>query len=484
MEEKKEKKIIFGLIFSISLISYISFITGYYSIDANKIIDMNYINYALNYFFVDGRIFSAIFAIIGGIAKISYKGMYVMSTIGTLIVGNITVIKIYQLIVKINKPETRIKKIILILLSYTYVFHFMMIDNIVFWENSIMTIGILLYINSAKNIILENKLGIGTIQCILAVAMYQGNINFFITTAFLFLLLNRELSKKEFLKKLTIIFAITFLAGIINVITVCIARANIDTVQSSRVNLNIINNMKYTIKHILFLLFESLDLFPHYWHFLFLMISLILIYIDSVRNNKIARFYNSILLLLIAYGSSLGLSLIYQGCIHEGNGRVFTSIGASFSMLGIYIYCNTNILENNNTKIFYTFLVSIYFIMIIINTMYITKTLKDENKQEEILSKKILENINEYETNTGNKIEKFSIRYEEKEGEKRKKIFVSPTNKSELLIKLYSPNTFKMYTGRKIERQGFEDEIKDKYFQEKEEKMLCIGSRIYIQYVY
>ena len=41
-----------------------------------------------------------------------------------------------------------------------------------------------------------------------------------------------------------------------------------------------------------------------------------------------------------------------------------------------------------------------------------------------------------------------------------------------------------MYTGRKIERQGFEDEIKDKYFQEKEEKMLCIGSRIYIQYVY
>ena len=110
MEEKKEKKIIFGLIFSISLISYISFITGYYSIDANKIIDMNYINYALNYFFVDGRIFSAIFAIIGGIAKISYKGLYVMSTIGTLIVGNITVIKIYQLIVKINKPETRIKK--------------------------------------------------------------------------------------------------------------------------------------------------------------------------------------------------------------------------------------------------------------------------------------------------------------------------------------------------------------------------------------
>ena len=33
-----------------------------------------------------------------------------------------------------------------------------------------------------------------------------------------------------------------------------------------------------------------------------------------------------------------------------------------------------------------------------------------------------------------------------------------------------------MYTVRKIERQGFEDEIKDKYFQEKEEKMLNVDN--------
>lgn len=130
-----------------------------------------------------------------------YKILYIISFFLSLIIGSIAVIKIYEIISKIQEPNTKLKKIVLLILSYTYIFHFMYIDNLTFIENVIMTIGILLYILAVENIVIKNKLATGIIQCILAVATYQGTISIFLLTAALFLFIKKDITRKRKNKK-------------------------------------------------------------------------------------------------------------------------------------------------------------------------------------------------------------------------------------------------------------------------------------------
>ena len=52
---------------------------------------------------------------------------------------------------------------------------------------------------------------------------------------------------------------------------------------------------------------------------------------------------------------------------------------------------------------------------------------------------------------------------------------------SQKQLTLYGAIQMKIYGNKDIERVGFEEEIKNKYFTEQEEKMLCIEDTIYIQ---
>ena len=56
MLKTKENKIIFFSVLVLACLVYINFITGYFSIDSSKIINLGYDGYAINYSFWDGRI--------------------------------------------------------------------------------------------------------------------------------------------------------------------------------------------------------------------------------------------------------------------------------------------------------------------------------------------------------------------------------------------------------------------------------------------
>ena len=483
METRKEKLIAFSCIFFISILSYINFITGYFSIDTENIISLGYKGYAINYFLYDGRIFSALFALIGELTNISLKNLYIFSTICSIAISSVSVILLYKIVYKILKPETKIKKFLLILLSYTYIFHFMSINNFEFFENCIMSIGILLYILAAQKIVIERKILLGTILCILATAMYQGTINSFLTTAILFLFLKKK-TKKEFWKGIGIILVVTLIAGGINVAMVGIAKSNINTTQATRINLDIIKNIRYNLVKLPNLFLNSLCLFPKYLHITFILIELIFILIYCIRRKDMKHILNALFLIGVAYLSCISLSAIYPTCIYDGNGRIFASVGASFSVLGIYILCNMDIFKDKKQRLFFITLITTYSLVIICNTIYMTNQIKEQNRIDERFSKQMIEEIEQYEKETGVKIKSFAILYYEEANKIDKKQSSGINNKSKIKNCLYTATALKVYTGKELEYEGFDEEVEKEYFSKDENKMLCIGDKLYIKQSY
>ena len=483
METKKEKIGTFICIFFISILSYINFITGYFSIDTDNIISLGYNGYAINYFLYDGRVFSALFALIGELTKISLKNLYIFSTICSMAICSISVMLIYKIVYKILKPETKTKKLILILLSYTYIFHFMSINNFEYFENCIMSIAVLIYILAAKKIVIDRKIQLGAILCILATAMYQGTINTFLITAILLLFLKKK-TKKEFWKGIRIILVVTLIAAGINVAMVAIARSNIDTIQATRINLDIIKNIGYNLVKLPSLFLDSLCLFPKYLHITFILIELIFIFIYCIQRKDMKYFLNGLFLIGVAYVTCITLSTIYPTCIYDGNGRIFASVGASFCILGIYILCEIDISKDKKQKIFFTTLTIIYFLVIICNTIYMTNKIKEQNRIDERISKQIVEEIEQYQKETGIEIKKFAILYYEDVNRTNKKQSRGINNKSKIQNCIYTDITLKVYTGKVLKYEDFDEKIKTEYFNKDENKMLCIGDKIYIKQSY
>lgn len=480
MENRKRRIITFGCIFFVSILTYVNFITGYFSIDTDNIISLGYKGYAINYFLCDGRIFSAMFALIGELTKISLKNLYIISTILSIAISSISVMLIYKIIDNILKPENTIEKLILILLSYTYIFHFMSINDYEYFENCIISIGILLYIISAKKIIIDRKIVLGILLCIIATAMYQGTINTFITTSILFLLIQQK-TKKEFWKDIAIVLGVTLISALINALTIWMAKININSTQTMRVDFNIIKNLLYNFSNLPSLIIDSLDLFPAYLHIGFILIMLLSIFIYCIRKKDMNYFFKSLFLVVIAYGSCIALCTIYPTCIYSGNGRIFASVGSSFSALGIFALCSINICEAKRQKVFFTTLIILYFLAIIGNTIYITDKMKEQNKIDERFSNEIVEEIQQYETKTGVEVKRFAILYYEDINGKDKEVLGAISRRSKIQSCLYSDITLKIYTGKELEYEGFEEKIEEEYFNQDENKMMCIGDKLYIK---
>ena len=156
MLKTKENKIIFLIVTIISFLIYIFFLTGYYSVDAEKIVNLGYDGYAMNYSFYDGRIIMGIICMIANSLNINLEVFYIILLSISILISAITVLKIYDIISKYK--ETKIKqKIILAILAFCYIFNFMTINNMEFIECIVMAISILFYILTAENIIIKKN---------------------------------------------------------------------------------------------------------------------------------------------------------------------------------------------------------------------------------------------------------------------------------------------------------------------------------------
>ena len=100
MLKSKENKIVLLIIIIAACLMYVNFLSWYYSIDTDKIINLGYDGYAINYSFYDGRILMGVILIFANIIHINLKIFYIILLVISILVSSITVLKLYNIIKK------------------------------------------------------------------------------------------------------------------------------------------------------------------------------------------------------------------------------------------------------------------------------------------------------------------------------------------------------------------------------------------------
>ena len=480
MEKQKVTKekwliIIFAII--LAIICFHIFLTGMYSKDTERIFIQGYTEYATKDAYIrDGRLFSAIIFVLIGLINPSIKVLYIIDLLISLVILSLCVLKIEQFIERYKKTENIKNKIITFILSFLYIFNFLMVDIAKFIDNFIICASIFLFLLSLENILIKNNKKIGFILALIGVFCYQGTIPMYIATAILITLLENKKIDKEYFKKILPCAVIIILATLINFIVVCIVPIITNLPLTNRLENSLINKIIYNIKDVIDLLFNTFYLFPRYAWATISLIIIIISYGYTVKNKNNTFFY--VLFVFLSYILSIFVMLPMN--VLE---RTTLPIGESISAMLIYMYCTCEF-ENENKFIKNSLLIVLiaYFILNVYSIINSTYQLKRANQLDFEFSKKIENKIEECEEN-GEKITKISLKYTGK-SENYKKEHPLTIQDSLYISGLYGKEMYKFYTGKEIEREkNFSDEFAEKNFDmetDEEVQMKAIEDTLYI----
>ena len=462
--KQKKNIIIFIISVIISLIILCFFVTGYYSIDTYRIWSQGYIDYATKDAYIrDGRLFSALIFVIIGLLNPTILTMYIINLIIAIIILSICVIQIYNLIERYKKIENTKNKIIAFMLSYTYIFNFLIVDVVKFIDSFVISTSILLFIIAIKKIIIEKKNKLGFLLTILGVICYQGTIPVYIATAiFVALLENRKINKEYFKRiipcAISIFIAALLSVAIVNLVPMITQMEMTERITTIDVSENVAKNFMNMNK----IIFDSFYMFPPYvWIGISLFIICISIVIGMMK--KKLEFSINVLFIFMSFIGALLVMLPIQ--IFLGAARVVLVLGQAISAMLIYIYC-TNF-KNEKMNLYQKMIVGvivIYFVITIISIMKSTYDYKLGNIIDQEFSEKIENEIVELEEQ-GIEIHKIGIRYainDKKNREYGKLVF----EQSIYLKGMYTVSLHEFYTGRHLTTvQDFTEELEQTYFE-------------------
>ena len=480
--KQKKNIIIFIISVIISLIILCFFVTGYYSIDTYRIWSQGYIDYATKDAYIrDGRLFSALIFVIIGLLNPTILTMYIINIIIAIIILSICVIQIYNLIERYKKIENTKNKIIVFMLSYTYIFNFLIVDVVKFIDSFVISTSILLFIIAIKKIIIEKKNKLGFLLTILGVICYQGTIPVYIATAIFVALLENRKINKEYFKRIIPCAISIFIAALLSVAIVNLVPMITQMEMTERITtIDISENVAKNFMNMNKIIFDSFYMFPPYvWIGISLFIICISIVIGMMK--KKLEFSINVLFIFMSFIGALLVMLPIQ--IFLGAARVVLVLGQAISAMLIYIYC-TNF-KNEKMNLYQKMIVGvivIYFVITIISIMKSTYDYKLGNIIDQEFSEKIENEIVELEEQ-GKEIHKIGIRYalnNQKNIEYSRLVF----EQSNYLKGLYSVILHEYYTGRKLTSvQDFSDELENTYFENPSDNKLKfknIGDVLYI----
>lgn len=401
---QKKDIILFIILFIISSIIYWNYITMHYATDTYNIMNIGYIEYAINNSLNDGRLFMFVIGLFAESVQLPIN-VYVIATVILAIgLSCITVIILKNMIINIKPLEGKLYKIIPILISYITIFNFMYVENLYFVEATMMALSILLYTMASKTLI-EKKEGYikrGIIYVVLATFSYQGTIGFYILLTFVLLLIRYKSDYKKIVKEF-------FMAGITAVIAFL---ANLALIQLSnsllgikQQRLNGIQNLKETIVFVAqnfyqmvlsIILIESCWLFPKYYCVLIIAGILLISFIYKTWKKEHRICTNEIAIILLT------LFLCFIMCVVSissyDTGRIHYPMGALIGILFLYLYCDTSIMEKEElSKYGILFLLFIYIIATINNTILLLNQHKRVNELEKEQCKNLEKYIKNYE---------------------------------------------------------------------------------------
>ena len=478
--KQKKNIILFMITMILSLIILCFFVTGYYSIDTIRIYSQGYIDYATKDAYIrDGRLFSALIFVIVGLFNPEMITVYIVNIIIAIMILSICVIQIYHLIGRYKNIGKTKNKMITFMLSYTYIFNFLIVDVLKFIDSFVIATSILLFIIAIKKIVIDKKNKIGFLLTILGVICYQGTIPVYIATAILVTLLENKKINKEYFKKILPCAISIIIASILSVIIVMLVPAITDMDMTDRIEgIDYVENIEKNLISMSEIIFKTYYMFPPYAWIIIALFILVISMVYGIKKKHIQHPINALFIFML-YIASLFILLPIQ--IFSVVPRVALVLGQSISAMLIYIYCTNFEKEKTNTyeKIIASVII-IYFIMTLVSIMKSTYEYKLGNKIDEEFSQKIENEIVNLEKQ-GIQINRISIKYTDHYDRQDSKLVYE---ESTYLKGLYTVTLHEIYTGRKLSgAQEFTEEIEEKYFEnpsEEEVQFKNIGDVLYI----
>ena len=480
--KRKNKILLFIISAIISIMILCFFVTGFYSVDTERIYSQGYIDYATKDAYIrDGRLISAFIFVIVGICNPSIKVMYIINIAIAIMVLSICVVEIYAIIKKYKSLEKNKNKAIAFILSYTYIFNFLIVDVLKFIDSFVIGTSILLYIIAIKKIIIEKKKKIGLVLTILGVICYQGTIPVYIATAILVTLLENKKMNKAFFKKILPCAIFICIAAIISLTIVNLVPSITGMQKTDRMDdVDYLNIIRKNLIGMNEMIIYSFYMFPQY---VWIGLGVFIIAISIIWGVKKHNLNDAINILFIFMFYIFSTFIMFPIQTFTDAPRVVLAIGESISAMLIYIYC-TNF-EKAKMICYEKIMLGVIILYFILTLFSIVKSTY-EYKLGNVIDKEFSEKIeNEIETleNQGIMINKIGLKYTGN-GQNVQKYAKLVREQSAYIKGLYTSTLNEFYTGRKLTRvQNFTEEIEEKYFEnpsKEEVQFKALGDVLYI----
>lgn len=382
-----------------------------------------FMQYAMSGRFITGFIFKIFKSI-----NISEKIIYVLSYLLAVICAILSQYFFYKIIEDVKNKTIRI------LIPTLIIINPFSIELFLFIEKGIMWFGVLMCIIAVKCVIeffetKQKKHIIYSAVCMLiANCSYQGIVGIF-GTILLVYILKYSKSIKEFLINNIVVGSIYAIPAIIDYLLVKIL------FKSSRINgkINTLESIKIILKNTFTMAVKTYEIIPKYI-FILLILFTFTVFCSKIWKGK-KKFLSTIKFFYIMLG--IIFYAIVPQIIQPTNSiwfvpRATYCFASMYGILVLYIAMNYDVEKFSKNLILF---ISIAFV--IFQVQKFIKIEKDRyilNNQDEQITMQIIEQINNYETKTGNKIEKVLVYQDEKPNYTYEGIFAT----GDMNIKCYS----------------------------------------------
>lgn len=417
----KDNLITYFAIFILTLLFCQNFLQMHYSSDTYVLYNLGYMKYPTKYFLLDGRLISTIICYLAGILHIPIKAYIIgMDFIGIILIT--TAIYIFSmLIIKIVDIKKVSLKILVIAASFVIILNQFALEYLLFPESAIMCLGLLMCVIATKLSFENCKHKYLKVFLVLLIAglSYQGVLNIYPSLLILVYII-REISRKndkadnqskkqifKDLLKQAIILAIVLL---ICMAVMKICQKALNTKQDRMmhmINFEAVMWRGKTVSEYMDELWNySMHMLPHNFSTIVLIINSILFILLKPKKKTILEY---IFLILLNFGMCVIPMYIFNtGIAGRVNVPLMMIWGETLLMLLIQsMQCNNQIIR----KIVYLTII----ISFIVNNCFVMQNITEHiaaNKVDETIGNIINKKLEEYETESGKKVTKFTFLYD------------------------------------------------------------------------
>lgn len=408
---KKRNYILITLVvFIIALIVCGGYVVGHYSADDYYIMHIGYNQYSIVNNLKEGRPIMCLLDQLANIISLNYDVFIILTVVIAIFISSINVVILFDIIVKCKNITSKYLKMALLIALYVTVFNFMYIENLYFVESIVMALSLLFYTISAKNL-MNNNLTKTIVLSLAATLCYNGFLCYFITIVALLSLLEDDKDFKILLKRIIQAGLILIFAIILNLLQIKITCVIFDLNSTRTGSLSaIFKNMLYIIQNLPSIIINTAQLFPKYLYLLFVLIMFLFYVILAKQNKDKSILINYCLILFISIASNFCVSLVSLSSF--GTGRLLYGVGMTIGILFIYILTDEHF--EGQRKVFKDTLIVIliiYFILILLNYVYIIKQHKIVNDAEKQEVLQMYEYIAKYQQEKNMNINKIAFIY-------------------------------------------------------------------------